>query len=143
MDVLWDVALCNLVDMDGDHPDDGDSKHLWNTSQYLPDYTVQHPRRQPSSHLKSIQIKLSDMTLPLSRFFNENFVHSSVFSHILHVPPISTWFNQPNNITEQSELCGVRDNTLPLYLKGPWVQYWPRNRLSFISCRLHQGKCSI
>jgi hypothetical protein len=28
MDVLWDVALCNLVDMDGDHPDDGDSKHL-------------------------------------------------------------------------------------------------------------------
>jgi hypothetical protein len=29
-------------------PDDGGSKHLWNVSQFLPDYTVQHPRR---SHL--------------------------------------------------------------------------------------------
>jgi hypothetical protein len=26
------------------------SKHPWNVSQYLPDYTVQHPRRQPSSY---------------------------------------------------------------------------------------------
>jgi hypothetical protein len=33
------------------HPNDGGSKLLWNVSQYLPDYTVQHPRRQPSSYL--------------------------------------------------------------------------------------------
>lgn len=26
--VLSDVALCSLVDMDGDHSDDGNSKHL-------------------------------------------------------------------------------------------------------------------
>jgi hypothetical protein len=25
--------------------DDGSSKHLWNFGQFLPDYTVQHPRR--------------------------------------------------------------------------------------------------
>jgi hypothetical protein len=31
------------------YPDDGGSKFLWNVSLYLPDYTVQHPRRQPSS----------------------------------------------------------------------------------------------
>jgi hypothetical protein len=28
---------------------DVDSKHLWNVGQYLPDYTAQYPRRQPSS----------------------------------------------------------------------------------------------
>jgi hypothetical protein len=26
------------------HPDDGVSKHLWNVSKLLPDYTAQHPR---------------------------------------------------------------------------------------------------
>jgi hypothetical protein len=31
------------------HPDDGGSKLLWNIDPYLPDYTMQHPRRQPSS----------------------------------------------------------------------------------------------
>jgi hypothetical protein len=31
-------------------PDDGDSKHLWNVGQFLPEYKVQLPRRQ-SSHL--------------------------------------------------------------------------------------------
>jgi hypothetical protein len=30
-------------------PDDGDSKHLWNVCQFLPDFTAQHPRRPPSS----------------------------------------------------------------------------------------------
>jgi hypothetical protein len=29
------------------HPDDGGGKLLWNVDQYLQDYTVQHPRRQP------------------------------------------------------------------------------------------------
>jgi hypothetical protein len=31
-------------------PDDGVTKHLRNAGHYLPDYTVQHPRRQPSSY---------------------------------------------------------------------------------------------
>jgi hypothetical protein len=30
-------------------PHDGSNKHLWNAGQNLPDYMVQHPRRQPSS----------------------------------------------------------------------------------------------
>jgi hypothetical protein len=52
--VFWDGAPCRLLDIDrrfrGAHnPDDGGSKHLWNVGQFLPDYTAQHPRRQPSS----------------------------------------------------------------------------------------------
>jgi hypothetical protein len=34
-----------------DRNNDGGKKHLWNVSQYLPDYTVQHPRRQQSSYI--------------------------------------------------------------------------------------------
>jgi hypothetical protein len=30
---------------------DRGSKHLWNTSKLLPDYTAQHPRRQSFSYL--------------------------------------------------------------------------------------------
>jgi hypothetical protein len=46
MTVLWDVAACSQ----GDRLDDGSSKLLWNIGKYLPDYTAQHPRRQPSSY---------------------------------------------------------------------------------------------
>jgi hypothetical protein len=35
-------------------PDYGDRKHLWNVGKYLPDYTTQHPRRQPLLHVKLI-----------------------------------------------------------------------------------------
>jgi hypothetical protein len=31
------------------HLDEGLTKFLWNSGQYLPDYTVQHPRGHPSS----------------------------------------------------------------------------------------------
>jgi hypothetical protein len=62
MAVFWDVARCSLVDTDchfrgayclrpkGNewHPDDGGCKLLWNDSQYLPGYMVQHPE---DSHL--------------------------------------------------------------------------------------------
>jgi hypothetical protein len=33
-----------------DGPDNGGSKHLWNVRQFLPDYKVQHQRRQSSSN---------------------------------------------------------------------------------------------
>jgi hypothetical protein len=55
MTVFWDVAPCSLADADrcfkGDYclqhrPDEGGSKRLRNVGQFLPDYTVQHPRRQ-------------------------------------------------------------------------------------------------
>lgn len=47
--------------------DDADRKPLWNVSQYLPDYTKQHPKRQPTSRfiLTTYQyraIKLHRMT---------------------------------------------------------------------------------
>jgi hypothetical protein len=31
-------------------PDDGGDKHVWNVGQYIPNYTVQRPIRQPSSY---------------------------------------------------------------------------------------------
>jgi hypothetical protein len=51
--VFWDVAPCTLVEADwrltGVYCPDGEgSEHLWNVGQFLPDYTVQHPRRQSS-----------------------------------------------------------------------------------------------
>jgi hypothetical protein len=61
MAVSWDVAPCSLIDIDRRfrgvycrlHNDD---KYYWNVGQYLPDYTVQHPRRQPS--LRKINLNL-------------------------------------------------------------------------------------
>jgi hypothetical protein len=63
MTVFWDVALYSLVEIDWCFKgayclhreddvchDDGGSKHLWNVNQFVPDYVVQHVRRQlPSS----------------------------------------------------------------------------------------------
>jgi hypothetical protein len=69
MAIFWDIAPCNLVKFyrrfrgacclhhKSDElwvmtcrPDDEGSKHLWNVGKLLPDYTAQHPRRQPSSY---------------------------------------------------------------------------------------------
>jgi hypothetical protein len=47
-------------------PDDRGRKRLWNVGKRLPDYTVQQPRRQPSSNLKrftSIQDIAQNITL--------------------------------------------------------------------------------
>jgi hypothetical protein len=53
----------------GDHLDDGGSKHLWQVSQYLPDYTVQQPRRQSSSWLRipAVQYRLRQQMQLLAR----------------------------------------------------------------------------
>jgi hypothetical protein len=40
------VAPCSRQ---GDRPDDGGSKHLWNVGKLIPDYTAQQPTRQSSS----------------------------------------------------------------------------------------------
>jgi hypothetical protein len=55
MTVFWDVALCSLVEINwcfkGAYcPHDGGSKNLWNVSQFLPNYTLQHLRRKSSSY---------------------------------------------------------------------------------------------
>jgi hypothetical protein len=59
MAVFWLVALCGLLEvyrlfraaycLTMGRPDDGGSKYLWNVGKLLPDYTTQHPRRQPSA----------------------------------------------------------------------------------------------
>jgi hypothetical protein len=54
MAIFWVVALCTLVKVywcfrGAGCPDDGGSKHLWNVSELIPDYTAQQPTRQPSS----------------------------------------------------------------------------------------------
>jgi hypothetical protein len=50
-------------------PDDGDSKHLWNISKLLPNYTVQQPRRQPYSSSPHENLKSHTLIL-LFHFFN-------------------------------------------------------------------------
>jgi hypothetical protein len=47
---FWDVVQYNLAETDR-RPDYGDSKHLWNVGQFVPDYTAQYPRRQSSPHI--------------------------------------------------------------------------------------------
>jgi hypothetical protein len=61
MTVFWDVVPYSLAEIDrhfkeaycphhqDDRLDDGGSKYVWKVSQFLPDYTAQHPRRQSSS----------------------------------------------------------------------------------------------
>jgi hypothetical protein len=56
MTVFWDFAPCSLL---CSHPDDGGRKRLWNVSQFLPDYVVQHPRRQSFSFLLSWEPEIS------------------------------------------------------------------------------------
>jgi hypothetical protein len=43
---FWDVAKCRV------RKEDGGSKLLCNVGKNLPDYTMQHPRRQSSCWLK-------------------------------------------------------------------------------------------
>jgi hypothetical protein len=53
-------------------PDDGGSKLLCNVGQYLPDYTLQHPRRQPSSYTSPWVHAISRRTPALpSRYIRE------------------------------------------------------------------------
>jgi hypothetical protein len=67
--VFWDVAPCSLVQFNQRFrgacylryqcDDDGSSKHLGNIAKLLPDYTVQHPRRQSSSYSLPWQREIS------------------------------------------------------------------------------------
>jgi hypothetical protein len=51
MDVFWDVAPYSLVDILTDISDELEhrvSKCFWKVGKLLPDYTAQHPRREPT-----------------------------------------------------------------------------------------------
>jgi hypothetical protein len=92
MAVFWDVAPCSLVDTDRHfrgayclqhRTDNGGSKVLWNVGQYLPDYTAQHRRRQPSSMvISSLRDFFILLSLPLER---PNSLFNSWFSQALNL----------------------------------------------------------
>jgi hypothetical protein len=55
-----------------DHLDNRGSKHLWNVSKLLPDYTAQHPRRQSSSYSPLWEPEISQKE---DYFGRDNFHH--------------------------------------------------------------------
>jgi hypothetical protein len=59
-------------------PDDGGSKHLWNISQFLRDYLLQHPRRWSTS--KCIFYKICALSVTQCIF------HTEVYTIIPHPP---------------------------------------------------------
>jgi hypothetical protein len=44
------IQVFKINERQSNRPDDGSNKLLYNFGQYLGYYTVQHPRRQPSSY---------------------------------------------------------------------------------------------
>jgi hypothetical protein len=56
-------------------PHDGGRKHLWNVGKRLPDYTTQHPRRQPSSYSPSWGPEIS-LSLSVALGFVNSTEHS-------------------------------------------------------------------
>jgi hypothetical protein len=96
MAVFWIVAPYSLVDVyrhiRGTYclhhrPDDGGSKGLWNVGKRLPDYTAQHPRRQPSSDSPQWEPQMSLIFVLL--FWNVRLA-ASVLSEV-RVPTWPTW----------------------------------------------------
>jgi hypothetical protein len=53
--------------MNSHYPDDEGSKLLCNFGQYIPDYTVLHPRRQPPSHLLYLKPQISQINFQLQK----------------------------------------------------------------------------
>lgn len=55
--------LCaHYLHLQSDLPDDGSSKHVWNISQFLRDYTAQYSTIQSSSYSRRKNVKSHDMT---------------------------------------------------------------------------------
>lgn len=52
MAIFWDIALCNLLDVDCLHHQGNNrgNKILWNNDQHLPNNILQHPRRDLHTH---------------------------------------------------------------------------------------------
>jgi hypothetical protein len=68
MGLLSTLVLYNKPPSSG-HPDDRGSKHLWNISKLLPDFTAQHPRTSSQecflmhSHLAILLFQIEQLTL--------------------------------------------------------------------------------
>jgi hypothetical protein len=79
-------------------PDDGGSKHPWNVSKFLPDYTEQHPRRLSSSYLPPWEPEISLLGVDKDAMMME-----ATSTPEMSVNYQTTW----NNIPEDSQLLQV------------------------------------
>lgn len=100
--LFWNVASCSLLDIDrhfrgvycrhhqgDDHSDDGSkSKLFWNVSQYLQDYILQRPRRQPSSYSSLLGPHLGFYCCPYVCVVTVTVTSSSRSASMLLVPII-------------------------------------------------------
>jgi hypothetical protein len=68
MTVFWDIAPCRLLEIVRcfrsaysfcHQSDEWVFERLWDFGQFLPDYTAQHSRRQPYSHISPKQNKIN------------------------------------------------------------------------------------
>jgi hypothetical protein len=108
--VFWVVESCNLVEVywrfrgtccvryQGDCPDDGGSKYLWNIGKLLPDYTMLQPRRQPSSTLSLFTMFVWSLINYTCRLIGllRNLLHclprqNGEFFSILNKTPLPFW----------------------------------------------------
>jgi hypothetical protein len=84
VDIDWCSRGTYCLHHQGNYWDERNSKHIWSIGQYLPDYTVQHPRRQPSSHSSYENLKFQLIfVFPLTVL-----TLSSIFQY-------SAWSSQP------------------------------------------------
>jgi hypothetical protein len=128
--VLWDVEPCSPLEVyrgacclhhQGDRPDDGGRKHLWNISKLLPDYTAQHSTRQLSLYSPPWESKISPSVSSISREL-KSFVNLSFIFDIEETPD--------NLQLEQSEVSSYRE------IKG---KYNSRKRANILDSKVIQN----
>jgi hypothetical protein len=111
MTVFWD----DVPPLSG-HPDDGDNKLLWNISQYLPDYTAQHPRRQSSSVMIRAEgpIRISVALHSIKKYMEER---KNTWG--LQKRPNPSLYKKKKRRLKRTEHCSRVVIIPPTYLAGP------------------------
>jgi hypothetical protein len=147
MAVCWDVAPCSLLDNDRcfrwayclhQQGNEG-SDLLWNVGLYLPDYTVLHPSRQPSSfkvtHFESLEDSQSKVMTILKGLWW--LTSGSVYRHDRDAGP--RVYSQKANTSKVTTL--TRDYCHAWYHHS-WLQYDSNTRSSLNRIVLHKKKTS-
>jgi hypothetical protein len=62
------LHLAAIVGVVTHHPVDRGRKFFWNVCQYLPDYTVQHPKREQSSDVINFSFTFKILLSKLIKF---------------------------------------------------------------------------
>jgi hypothetical protein len=81
------IWLCSWMFHRPVYPDDGGTKLLWKINQCLPDYTEQHPRRQPFSYSSPWEPQISPLFL--SRYPTVYVIHGLSVFPIINAVSIS------------------------------------------------------